>query len=563
MTSEIVKFRSIDELKSLSSLITNDLISNTPKVPKLLGHQVSLIEIFTHESRKLERLGYCDYELALVSFDISVALYKYCEKAVTIETKGFLDDIKVTLQNKKSKYEHVREAFLDTPKAKESNGTSESVDPLLARFNNLKSPSPKESEDGHPISHTNSISIEAYKYKEFIKPTELYELLFLETYSSKSILLIDFRTRKEYNYNHINYSEIVNIEPEWVNSLPGTLKEVHNVVDQDLEARLEMLLPSEQYKRFLKRFNYDLVVIYNFRYGPSIEEDRFTSLKNLLINGDSNGIAVQCPFQKLIDIITYKNKYLSSKLKRHPCILAGGVKTWYDMFGDKYITKTTTTQILARPEASLSRGGSDSSIPRQKNTKTSEDSVSPERSSSPYLKNFGDYLSTAKSKNTPISNTFSPSTLMAATTSNINSHSSSSIQNSTPSRSQSLEGSLSNHAKLSSSPPQQQKPKPRSSPSRRESNASISNLSHSLSNSLSTSKSNSTSEVSFTSKNNNAVKFLEQYTTGLTNLGNSCYMNCILQCLGATPQLTKFFFPKYIKFIFALCVFPSIISSTY
>lgn len=544
MTAERVKFRSLDELKSLSTLITNDLISNTPKIPKLLGHQVSLIEIFTYESRKLERLGYCDYELALVSFDISVALYKYCEKAVTIETKGFLDDIKITLQNKNSKYEYVREAFLDTPKAKESNGTSESVDPLLARFNNLKSPSPQESEDGHQISHTKSVSIEAYKYKEFVNPTELYELLFLETYSSKSILLIDFRTRKEYNYNHINYSEIVNIEPEWVNSLPGTLKEVHNVVDQDLEARLEMLLPSDQYKRFLKRFNYDLVVIYNFRYGPSMEEDRFKSLKNLLINGDSNGIAVQCPFQKLIDIITYKNKYLSSKLKRHPCILAGGVKTWYDMFGDKYITKTTTTQILTRPEASLSRGGSDSSIPRQKDTKTSEDSVSPERSSSPYLKNFGDYLSTAKSKNTPISNTFSPSTLMAATTSNINSHSSSSIQNSSPLRSLSLEGSLSNNAKLSSSPPQQQKPKPRSSPSRRESNASISNLSQSLSNSLSTSKSNSTSEVSFTPKNNNAVKFLEQYTTGLTNLGNSCYMNCILQCLGATPQLTKFFFPN-------------------
>ena len=543
MTSEIVKFRSIDELKSLSLSITNELISSTPKIPKLLGHQVSLIEIFTHESRKLERLGYCDFELALVSFDISVALYKFCEKAVTVETKEFLDDIKVTLQNKKSKYEHMMEVFSNSPKANESNKIDGSVDPLLARFNNLKSPSPQEMEDGSQISHTKSISIEAYKYREFINPSELYTLLFLETYSSKSILLIDFRTRKEYNYNHINHSEIVNIEPEWVNSLSGTLKEFHNVVDQDLEARLEMLLPSEQYNRFLKRFNYDLVVIYNFRYGPNIEEDRFKSLKSLLINGDSNGIAVQCPFQKLIDIITYKNKYISSKLKRHPCILAGGVKTWYDMFGDKYITKTNTTQVLARPEASLSRGGSDSSIPRQKNAKTLEDSINPERSSSPYLKNFGDYLSTAKSKNTPISNTFSPSTLMAATTSNINSNTSTSIQNSNRFRSSSLEGSFINNDKLSSSPPRQQKPKLKSSPSRRESNASVSNLSHTLSNSLSPSKSSLSSEIPFTSKNNNAVKFLEQYTTGLTNLGNSCYMNCILQCLAATPQLTNFFFP--------------------
>ena len=265
----------------------------------------------------------------------------------------------------------------------------------------------------------------------------------LEGYSSKNVLLIDFRTRKEFNYNHINYSEIVNIEPDWVNSLLGSLKEAHDIVDQTLEARLEMLLPSEQYKRFLKRFTYDLVVVYNLRYGPGIEEeDRFTSLKNLLINGDSNGIAVQCPIQKLIDIITYKNKYISSKLKRHPCILAGGVKAWYDMFGEKYIMKTNATQILARPEASLSRGGSESSISRRIDNKTPEESISPERSSSPYLKNFGEYLSTAKSTNTPISNSFSPSTLMAATTSSMNSNTSSSFQNSNNLRSSSLGGSF-------------------------------------------------------------------------------------------------------------------------
>lgn len=543
MTSRTVKFRSLGELTSLSSSITNDLISSTRKIPKLLGHQVSLIEIFTHESKKLEMLGYCDYELALVSFDASVALYKFCEKAVTIETKGFLDDIKVTLASKSSKYEHLMEAFSRTPKTEDSNDTNGSVDPLLARFNNLKSPSPLESEDGPQGSHTEVINIDTFKYKEFINPAELHELLFLEGYSSKSILLIDYRTRKEFNYNHINFSEIVNIEPDWVNSLLGSLKEAHDILDQTLEARLEMLLPSEQYKRFLKRFTYDLVVVYNLRYGPGIE-DRFMSLKNLLINGDSNGIAVQCPIQKLIDIITYKNKYISSKLKRHPCILAGGVKAWYDMFGEKYIMKTNTPQILARPEASLSRGGSESSIPRRNNNKTPEEAINPERSSSPYLKNFGEYLSTAKSTNTPISNSFSPSTLMAATTSNINSNTSSSIQNSTNLRSSSLGSSFIDSEKLNSSPPQQQKPKLVTSSPRRESNSSVSNLSQSFTNSLSSSKSSSTNEIPFTSKNNNTIKFLEQYTTGLTNLGNSCYMNCILQCLAATPQLTKFFFPN-------------------
>ena len=108
-----------------------------------------------------------------------MALYKFCEKAVTIETKGFLDDIKVTLASKKSKYEHLIEAFSGTPKKSEdSNDTNGSVDPLLARFNNLKNPSPLESEDGPQGSHTEVINIDAFKYKEFINPAELHELLF-------------------------------------------------------------------------------------------------------------------------------------------------------------------------------------------------------------------------------------------------------------------------------------------------------------------------------------------------------------------------------------------------
>ncbi|CAD1812549.1 Ubiquitin carboxyl-terminal hydrolase family protein [Candida parapsilosis] len=37
---------------------------------------------------------------------------------------------------------------------------------------------------------------------------------------------------------------------------------------------------------------------------------------------------------------------------------------------------------------------------------------------------------------------------------------------------------------------------------------------------------------------------LNEFATGLFNLGNSCYMNCMIQCLAATPQLTSFFFPS-------------------
>lgn len=524
MTSERVKFKSLAELKSLASSLANELISSTQKIPKLLGYQVSLIEIFTHETKKQDKLGYCDYELALVCFDVTVALHKFCDKTSKVDTKGFIEDIRVTLDGKRGKYDHI---VLIIENSLESSSLVEDsdLDPLLARFNSLKSSSPSE---GDTVSQeTKALNIDGFKYKEFIQPGELYELLFLESQVTNKVLLIDFRTKKEYNYNHIRYTDVVNIDPEWVNSLSRSQN--NDIVDQDLEAKLEMLLSSDQYKMFLKRFSYDLVVIYNLRYGPSLNHsDRFMALKELLLNGDTNGIAARSTMQKLIDIITYKNKYISSQLKRHPCILAGGVKGWFDMFGEKYITKTDESLIISRPEASLSRGASNSSLPRQTSNSGLEDSIKFYKSSSPYLKNFGDYLSTAKSTNTPISNSFSPTTLLGSTTSNMN------PDNLKSSTTKLYSTSSFDKQSFNSSPPQQQS---KATLPRKKSNSFISSP-------RTIPKGKNDIDDSDVSNTTTPIKFLEQYTTGLTNLGNSCYMNCVLQCLGATPQLTKFFFPN-------------------
>lgn len=530
MVSKAVYFKSVTELSSLSSTITNDLISDSTSVPKLLGHQVSLMEIFTREVKKLDKLGYCDYELTLVAFDVSVALCSFCEKLKTKETEGFIQDIRKTLANKSANYKIIKgfiEAQGNEDSFLEENG---SVDPLLARFNNLKVPPPAENnqKDSSEMAYT----IDRFKYNEFITPIELHKLIYLDDNPAK-VLLIDFRTRKEYNYNHIKHKDLVNIEPEWISTLHNGKRDI---LDLDLETRLEMLLPTEQYKMFLRRFTYDLVVIYNLRYGPSDSQaDKFVSLKNLLISGDHGRIAVRSPFNALIDVITYKNKYLSSKLKRHPCILSGGVKAWFDIFGDNSIAKSNST--LTRPEASLSRGGSDSAVSSRNNSYGNKAAYENfERSASPYLKNFGEYLSTAKSGgNTPVSNSFLP----PLSNSSMAHHASNLPASMSCSRDAYSTSSVTrpDSDKLSTSPPQQQKPKIPSSPQIRFS------LSSSQKPSGSPNKVKSTTTNESTTKNTSPVKFLQQYTTGLTNLGNSCYMNCIIQCLGATPQLTRFFFP--------------------
>lgn len=50
-----------------------------------------------------------------------------------------------------------------------------------------------------------------------------------------------------------------------------------------------------------------------------------------------------------------------------------------------------------------------------------------------------------------------------------------------------------------------------------------------------------TSVVSSKPQKDQISNLLDEFATGLVNLGNSCYMNCMIQCLAATPQLTTFF----------------------
>ncbi|ODV77473.1 cysteine proteinase [Suhomyces tanzawaensis NRRL Y-17324] len=409
----------ISQVDTLVPPLYQALIDPSPSLAKVLNYQVSLLEIFTHEVKKLDRINVCDHELAYVAYTLTARLNKYAQALASDKTRAFCDSIRDTLDRKKQAYDQVR-AMLE--------GTT--------------------------------------------------------TTQLQKVLLIDYRATKDFNHNHINYSEIINIEPSIVQSLFSL--GASSVTDQDLESKLKLHLPEDKFQKFQNRYKYDMVVFYNFRYGPSTPGmNRFQALIQALIDEDTTYVPSKNPFNTLTELLMFNNKYISSRLRNHPCFLIGGVYAWHQTFGDK--------DHITRPNGS-----------------------------SPYLKNFGEYLSTANTTSeTPISNTFTQAS----------------------SRPVSANTHIGATAYEPDSPPVQQAPRrPSRTPSLSSTTSSITKAVSKNSSNGSSTSSNGTTNLS-SSKSASPVKFLEQYTTGLVNLGNSCYMNCIIQCLGATPQLTKFFFP--------------------
>lgn len=482
------------DLKAKGDELSLILLKSTERPSKILGYEIVLLEICKYQINRWKKLGYCDYELAYICHHIAIKLLAECEKN---SPPGIHDMVEVTRGTLLNMTENIKSILQNLSSLLASALVDPLIDPLLSRFNNLTKPGSSNSSTLAPINGMarETEEIDSHRFTELISSPQLHQLLS----QKKSVLLIDYRSRKEHDYNHINYEHIVNVEPSIVDAIY-----CDNVTDENLEEKLRMLLSDKQYNMFRNRSKYDLVVIYNLKYG--VKKHRFDGLVDSLINGDNNGVISKNPFIRLIDILTYKSKYISSKLKRAPCFLSGGVAEWYNLYGDKSIARTI--QMVSPPEPSLSRNSSPS-LSRVSSHNSSE-SMS---FNSPYLKSFSDYLGTAKKNGFTTANRaprigeYTPSTPLKP--------------------------------KINYSDTQVYFDKPNTAvaikPSKTESQ--VQPPSYTNGSILSDNELNSQPKAT--------PNFLEQYATGLTNLGNSCYMNCILQCLGGTPQLTKFFFPTF------------------
>lgn len=354
------------------------------------------------------------------------------------------------------------------------------LDILERRFAQLKA---------HPSS-TFEVSWKKFQYCDSISSRELNDLM---RKSPQDILVIDFRTSKEYKYSHINFLNVLNVEPSIVRDL---FLNKSSPVDSDLESSLSRKFDKYQLEKFRKRSKFQLIVIYNLRFGGKLK-DKFDSLEYSLTHKDDNGLPSRSPFQQLIRLLMFENSYISTRLRRYPLYLNGGLENWYTTFGQSGLVNKSSLATVSPPSDDASSALMHASL-----------------NESLYLRNFSDYLASAKGS-LPASASGHKSDRRAREGGDSNR----ATQNLPPivasdhevarkalkARSDHVDGARSTHAKA-----------------------------------FEATMGNSSSKFT---KTVDKYHYYGLFATGLTNLGNSCYMNCILQCLSSTPQLARLFLP--------------------
>lgn len=404
-------------LDSAVGRLEKSLLAKAPKPVALVDYTVSLLQVFRFQADKYARLGYCDYETACAAYILAQRLTK------TLDAKGplnlFISELNEALEKSKPKFDEI---LIDRSKVQDT-----------------------------------------LKHRDLISPDELREL------DPKDVLLIDFRTSREFTYSHLDFPNIVNIEPSMLNSIELPCEGA----DQLLEETLSRKAPRDMCKLFINRHRFRLVVIYNLRWGQALD-DRLAALADSV--HDRKCLISANPFKKLIEILMFNTKYISSRLKQYPLILNGGLARWHGKFGDKGLTN------VQPPEK-----------------------TPPEAVPNTYNKSFQDYLTSAKDG--PQLQLERPPTERLAFDRLYSERANSGTEKRGPAQRQ-PETKPARPTHMAQEEPKTKPEKPLIAPTPPRATKS------------------------------------GTFDTGLTNLGNLCYMNCIIQCLGGTRSLSQFFFPN-------------------
>ncbi|GEQ72705.1 hypothetical protein JCM33374_g6392 [Metschnikowia sp. JCM 33374] len=439
----------IDVLKRCSIQFADDLWVKYSGTATTIKKILTLLEIFKYQVNKLIRLGSCDHELAYFCFKSAQHLIASFNGFPAKKFGPLIEEIIKTIETLRPNMHEVEKCF-ETQNLVQSD--------LESRFAKLKHTATSA------LGHTRIT-----KHFDFLTPAELNHYL---RSSPTSVLIIDFRSKKEYAYSHINFSNILNIEPKTITSL---FKEKPSPTDSDLESLLENNLSDEEFRLFRRRHDFELVVMYNLKFGL-FSDNKYESLMPLLSDNDTSFLPDN-PFRNLIDLLMFRNEFLSSRLRTYPLFLNGGLQRWYQTYGDAGLTRESYKTFDNNPVKNPSLLG----VQQSK-----------------YLRTFQDYLQSGSEAPT--------SENLVRDRNFVN------VEERYRSREKS---------NLSFEPP----------------NTSSSTPTAEYKDSKASANSNVSLELKAASEKLN-------FSTGLTNLGNSCYMNCILQCLSATPHLSDFLVPR-------------------
>lgn len=138
-----------------------------------------------------------------------------------------------------------------------------------------------------------------------------------------NILLVDVRSREEFDAGHIFVHNIMCVEPA---SLQDGLSA------EQLQDRL-VISPDEELALFERRNDFDLVVYY----------DESTKTHSFLNKYNPN--ERERPLKQLYDALTQYN--YDKPLQRPPLFLMGGIDAWADLVGPQALKMTTTAAMVA------------------------------------------------------------------------------------------------------------------------------------------------------------------------------------------------------------------------
>lgn len=142
-----------------------------------------------------------------------------------------------------------------------------------------------------------------------------------------NVLIIDVRSREEFNQGHIFAKSIMCVEP---------LELRHGVSAEELEESL-VISPAKEVDLFERRNEFDFVVYYDQR----TESDRFLSGAP----SATDGFALRALHDTLYEFNAYK------PLRRPPVMLIGGLDAWIDLVGHQALQVSSTAALVGPPKS--------------------------------------------------------------------------------------------------------------------------------------------------------------------------------------------------------------------